>query len=84
VKLRRLLLPAGRRLTLPPRRAPRPPGAQRRWPLVRGPAVSTTYGSYSCQIKFSGDRALIKLTEVGIQIVGMLDEEASWTRTTSS
>ncbi len=44
-----------------------------RW--YEGRAVSTTFGSYACQIKFSGDRALIKLSEAGIQIVGMLDEE---------
>lgn len=45
-----------------------------RW--YEGRAVSTTYGSYSCQIKFNGDRAFIKLTEAGIQIVGILDEES--------
>ena len=40
-----------------------------------GRAVSTTYGSSRCQIKFNGDRAFFKPDGSSIQIVGILDEE---------
>jgi hypothetical protein len=38
-----------------------------------GQAVSTTYGAYTCRIKFHGDQVFLQMA--GIQIVAVLDEE---------
>lgn len=40
-----------------------------------GRATNTTFGAYDCEVKFNGDRALIRLRASGLQIVGMLEEE---------
>ncbi len=41
-----------------------------------GRAVSTTYGGYHCQMKFHGDRVFIRLSGTGVEVVGVLDDEA--------
>lgn len=40
-----------------------------------GRCVSTTYGSYRCQVKFNGDRATIRLEGSNVQLIGVLEEE---------
>ncbi len=40
-----------------------------------GKAVSSTYGAYDCQLKFTGDRVLIKLAGASSRVVGVLDDE---------
>lgn len=44
-----------------------------RW--FEGRAISTTFGAYDCQVRFDGDRALIRLPAAGTQVVGFLEEE---------
>jgi len=41
-----------------------------------GKATSTTYGAFNCQLRFNGDRVFIRPLGSGIQIVGVLDDEA--------
>lgn len=45
-----------------------------RW--YEGRTVSTTYGAYECDIKFNGERVYMKLRSAGVQIVGILEDEA--------
>ncbi|HTR96479.1 MAG TPA: hypothetical protein VMH61_01120 [Candidatus Acidoferrales bacterium] len=40
-----------------------------------GKAVSTTFGAFRCQLKFTDDRVYIRPAEIGITIVGVLDDE---------
>jgi hypothetical protein len=40
-----------------------------------GRAVSTTYGAYDCQMKFHGDRVFMRLQGVGVELVGVMDDE---------
>lgn len=44
-----------------------------RW--FEGRIVSTTFGAYDCEVRFDGDRALIRLPSSGLQITGFLDDE---------
>ena len=41
-----------------------------------GRVVSTTFGAYDCQVRFNGDVVNIKLTAIGVQIQGELEDEA--------
>jgi len=40
-----------------------------------GKAVSTTYGSYDCQVKFTGDRVQLRLAGSTARVMGALDDE---------
>ena len=40
-----------------------------------GRATNTTFGSYNCEIRFADDRAMLKITSLGIQIETFLDDE---------
>lgn len=44
-----------------------------RW--YEGRIVSTTFGAYECQVRFDGERALIRLPGSGLQINGFLEDE---------
>lgn len=44
-----------------------------RW--FEGRVVSTTFGAYDCQVRFDGERALIRLPAVGLQLEGFLEDE---------
>lgn len=44
-----------------------------RW--YEGRIVSTTFGAYDCQVRFDGDRALVRLPGSGLQINGFLEDE---------
>ena len=49
-------------------------GVDGRW--YEGRAVSTTYGAYDCDIRFNGERVYMRLRSRGVQIVGILEDEA--------
>lgn len=44
-----------------------------RW--YEGRIVSTTFGAYDCQVRFDGERALVRLHGAGVQINGFLEDE---------
>lgn len=44
-----------------------------RW--FEGRIVSTTFGAYDCQVRFDGERALIRLPATSLQINGFLEDE---------
>lgn len=44
-----------------------------RW--YEGRVISTTFGAYDCQVRFDGNRALIRLPATGLQITGFLEDE---------
>jgi hypothetical protein len=44
-----------------------------RW--FEGRATSTTYGSYTCQVRFDEDHAMVKLASQGMQIEMFLEDE---------
>jgi len=44
-----------------------------RW--YEGRIVSTTFGAYDCQVRFDGERALVRLQGAGVQINGFLEDE---------
>jgi hypothetical protein len=62
--------------------APRPAGAATyqgrsidgRWYQAR--AVNTTYGAYDVEVRFSGERVLMRITSSGQQLVAILEDEA--------
>jgi len=45
-----------------------------RW--YEGRAVNDDLGGYHCQMKFHGDHVFIRLIEAGLDVVGVLDDEA--------
>ena len=42
----------------------------------QGRCLCYTYGQFDCQIRFHGDRAFIRIPSEGIQVVGVLEDEA--------
>lgn len=44
-----------------------------RW--FEGRVVSTTFGAYDCQVRFDGERALIRLPALSMQLEGFLEDE---------
>ncbi len=44
-----------------------------RW--YEGRVISTTFGAYDCQVRFDGERALVRLHGAGVQINGFLEDE---------
>ncbi len=44
-----------------------------RW--FEGRVVNTTFGAYDCQVRFSGERALIRLPALSLQLEGFLEDE---------
>jgi hypothetical protein len=45
-----------------------------RW--FEGRVVSDDFGAYDCQVRFSGDRAMVRLTNYNLQVEGFLEDEA--------
>jgi len=44
-----------------------------RW--YQGRIVNTTFGAYDCEVRFDGERALMRLRGAGLQIEGFLEDE---------
>lgn len=44
-----------------------------RW--FQGRVVNTTFGAYDCEVRFDGERALIRLRGAGLQLEGFLEDE---------